>query len=110
MKTKKKSARLAKRALLWGEVRGKGKTSRVRIVGDQMPKELPDGWSWGLFLSDSYDLPSFKRYFGVTLPDGPGVYGLRVELVLVKRYRVVSEENYVAAKKTTKRLVRMGGE
>ena len=49
----------------------------------------------------------FARWSGVAFQKGDGIYGLRCPLAVIERYRSVEEKSYVAAEKTTRRLVRV---
>lgn len=83
--------------LLWVEV---GKDSVTLRDGAAMPdpKSL---YSFSLFLGErSYTRKEFARWSGVEFPKGHGIYGLRMTLGVIRRYRKVSSEEYVAAKHT----------
>lgn len=94
----------AKKDMLWVEV---DKTSVTVRSGAGMPS--PDnGGYWMLMSGDrSVSRAEFARWSGVTFPKGEGIYGLTVKLAVVERMRKVVETEFVAAKHTTTKLVRV---
>ena len=88
--------------LLWVE------TSKdyVRLrPGGAMPKPYS---AFSMFMPDNtLTRTEFKRWSGLDLPKGDGIYGLRVTLAVIERYREVKETKFVAAEHTTRKLVKV---
>ena len=90
--------------LLWVEVT---KTSVLLKYGPTMPAPSNGMYSSMLFGGgNSVGRKEFARWSGVRFPE-EGIYGLRCPLAVIERYRSVEEKSYVAAEKTTRRLVRV---
>lgn len=87
--------------LLWVEVDDKYVTFRD---GATMP-EPSTGIYFMLGHDHSQGRKEFARWSGVTFPKGRGTYGVRVKLAIIRRYRSVKSEEFVAAKHTTQKLV-----
>lgn len=83
--------------LLWVEV---GNDSVTLKDGAAMP-EPKSLYSFSLFLGErSYGRKEFARWSGVEFPKGDGIYALHCKLSVIRRYRKVSSEEFVAAKHT----------
>ena len=94
-----------KRPLLWVWVRGVGRKARVEILGQKMPKELPDSFTRMLWGPADYSAKDFAAYFGVRFK-GAGVYGLRLTFATIERKRVVEEQVYTITGEKTRRIVK----
>ena|SRR5690348_330675 len=83
--------------LLWVEV---SKDSVTLKRGANMPNPDTGYFSMFLYHDASFNRKEFARWSGVTFPAGNGIYGLRLKLGVLRRYRKVSSEEFVAAKHT----------
>lgn len=89
--------------VLWVEV---DKDSVTLRTGGEMPEPNTGLW-FSLYGDRSLPRKEFQRWSGVTFPKGEGIYGLTVKLAVVERMRKVVETEFVAAKHTTTKLVRV---
>lgn len=77
----------------------------VEVEGDAMPKPERELDTW--FNDHSFTCAQFARWFGVEFPKGKGVYGCRIELAVIEKYRVVESKDYVGAERHTRKLVKV---
>ena len=91
--------------LLWVEVT---KDYVYLKDGPEMPDPVK-GTFYGMMFGNTsaFKRAEFARWSGVAFQKGDGIYGLRCPLAVIERYRSVEEKTYVAAEKTTRRLVRV---
>lgn len=83
--------------LLWVEV---AKDSVTLRSGPQMPAPN-EGYPFFTFGGNHISRKEFARWSGVKFPKGVGIYALRLKLGILRRYRKVSSEEFVAAKHRT---------
>ena len=90
----------AKPNLLWVEVGEKYVAFRD---GAKMP--APTNAYFSLFGSPTVSRKEFTRFTGVSFPY-EGIFGLSCPMTVVEKYRQVVEKDYVAAERTTRKLVK----